>query len=62
VNPKQAVVIEDSAAGVASGAAAGCAVVAVPSVPGVVIGSGRRRLVTDSVAGLDVAALRRLVR
>ena len=37
VAPEQCVVLEDSAAGVLSGKAAGCAVVAVPSVPGVVI-------------------------
>jgi HAD superfamily hydrolase (TIGR01509 family) len=61
VRPKQCVVLEDSAAGVASGEAAGCAVVAVPSVPGVDIRPGRRRMVSDSVASLDVALLRHLV-
>lgn len=33
VDPRRCVVLEDSPAGVASGVAAGCAVVAVPSVP-----------------------------
>jgi HAD superfamily hydrolase (TIGR01509 family) len=61
VRPKQCVVLEDSAAGVASGEAAGCAVVAVPSVPGVDVTPGRRRLVLPSLEQLDVAALRRLV-
>jgi HAD superfamily hydrolase (TIGR01509 family) len=61
VEPKQCVVLEDSAAGVLSGKAAGCAVVAVPSVPGVVIKPGRRRVVLPSLEQLDIAALRRLV-
>jgi HAD superfamily hydrolase (TIGR01509 family) len=61
VEPKQCVVLEDSAAGVLSGKAAGCAVVAVPSVPGVVIKPGRRRVVLPSLAQLDVSALRALV-
>jgi HAD superfamily hydrolase (TIGR01509 family) len=61
VNPRQCVVLEDSSAGVASGEAAGCAVVAVPSVPGVDVTPGRRRMVLPSVEALDVAALRRLV-
>ena len=59
--PAQCVVLEDSAAGVLSGKAAGCAVVAVPSVPGVVIKPGRRRTVLPSLEQLDVAALRSLV-
>ncbi|MCU1594380.1 MAG: putative hydrolase, partial [Frankiales bacterium] len=37
VNPRDCVVIEDSAAGVLAGEAAGCAVLAVPSVAGVSI-------------------------
>lgn len=61
VDPSRCVVLEDSAAGVASGEAAGCAVVAVPSVPGVSITAGPRRLVMSSLAELDVAALSRLV-
>jgi HAD superfamily hydrolase (TIGR01509 family) len=59
--PAQCVVLDDSAAGVLSGKAAGCAVVAVPSVPGVVIKPGRRRTVLPSLEQLDVAALRSLV-
>jgi HAD superfamily hydrolase (TIGR01509 family) len=61
VEPKQCVVLEDSPAGVLSGKAAGCAVVAVPSVPGVAIKPGRRRVVLPSLEQLDIAALRRLV-
>lgn len=61
VDPVRAVVLEDSAAGVASGEAAGCAVVAVPSLPGVVVRPGRRRLVLGSLEQLDVDVLRRLV-
>jgi HAD superfamily hydrolase (TIGR01509 family) len=54
VDPARCLVIEDSPTGVASGAAAGCTVVAVPhiatiEVPGV--------LVVDSLAGWSVAAL-----
>jgi HAD superfamily hydrolase (TIGR01509 family) len=60
VHPKQCVVLEDSPAGVASGRAAGCAVVAVPSVPGVVIEPGRRRVVLPSLERLDLAQLRAL--
>jgi HAD superfamily hydrolase (TIGR01509 family) len=61
VEPKQCVVLEDSPAGVLSGKAAGCAVVAVPSVPGVVIKPGRRRTVLPTLEQLDVPALRALV-
>ncbi|MCW2777019.1 MAG: HAD-superfamily hydrolase, subfamily variant 3, partial [Frankiales bacterium] len=61
VDPASCVVLEDSPAGVASGEAAGCAVVAVPSVAGVVFGTAPRRLVTTTLAGVDVAALRQLV-
>jgi HAD superfamily hydrolase (TIGR01509 family) len=59
VDPRDCVVVEDSVAGVASGEAAGCAVVAVPNVVAVPPGPGR--LVAGSLAGLDVAALRELV-
>lgn len=55
------VVLEDSPAGVAAGEAAGCAVVAVPSVPGVVFGAGPRRLVVGSLADVSTADLRALV-
>ena len=61
VETRQCVVLEDSTAGVLSGKAAGCAVVAVPSVPGVVIKPGRRRLVLPTLERIDVAALRALV-
>jgi HAD superfamily hydrolase (TIGR01509 family) len=61
VNPKHCVVLEDSPAGVASGQAAGCAVVAVPSIPGMSITPGRGRVVLPSLEQLDVDALRRLV-
>ena len=61
VDPARCVVLEDSPAGVLSGKAAGCAVVAVPSVPGVVISPARRRLVRDSLERLTVDDLRGLV-
>ena len=62
VSPRRCVVLEDSSAGVASGEAAGCAVVAVPSVAGVTFDPAPRRQVATSLETLDVAALRRLVR
>jgi HAD superfamily hydrolase (TIGR01509 family) len=61
VEPAQCVVIEDSPSGVASGEAAGCAVVAVPSVAGVAFGAAPRRLVSSSLVGMGVAELRGLV-
>ena len=61
VDPARCVVLEDSPAGVASGEAAGCAVVAVSSVPGVVFGPTPRRLVVRSLREVDVAALQALV-
>jgi HAD superfamily hydrolase (TIGR01509 family) len=61
VEPDRCVVLEDSPAGVLSGKAAGCAVVAVPSVPGVVITPGRRRVVLPSLEQLSVDDLRALV-
>ena len=61
VDAAQCVVLEDSPSGVASGEAAGCAVVAVPSVPGVVLDPAPRRLVVPSLEQVDVAALRALV-
>jgi HAD superfamily hydrolase (TIGR01509 family) len=60
VDPSRCVVLEDSPSGVASGEAAGCAVVAVPSVPGVVLAARPRRLVVSSlelVTVEDLAAL-----
>lgn len=62
VPPERAVVLEDSPAGVRSGEAAGCAVVAVPSVTGVVVEPGPRRLVVTSLVGVDLPDLDRLVR
>lgn len=61
LSPSRCVVLEDSPAGVASGTAAGCAVVAVPAVAGVRIEPGPRRLVLPSLVGLDPARLGRLV-
>ena len=60
VDPRDCVVLEDSGAGVLSGEAAGCAVVAVPSVPGVSFVAGPRLAVRSSLAGLtpgDLAML-----
>ena len=61
VDPARCVVLEDSPSGVAAGESAGCAVVAVPSVAGVLFEPAPRRLVVGSLADVDVAALRRLV-
>ena len=61
VDPARCVVLEDSPSGVASGEAAGCGVVAVPSVPGVVLGPAPRRLVVPSLEPVGVADLRALV-
>ncbi len=61
VDPRDCVVLEDSAAGVLAGEAAGCAVVAVPSVAGVTILPGPRTLVRRSLSGLEVAMLSELV-
>lgn len=62
VDPARCVVLEDSPSGVASGEAAGCAVVAVPSVPGVRLAPGPRRLVLPTLAGTTPEDLRVLVR
>lgn len=61
VDPARCVVLEDSPSGVASGEAAGCAVVAVPSVPGVVLEAAPRRLVAPSLEAVRVTDLRALV-
>jgi len=61
VDATRCVVLEDSPAGVASGEAAGCAVVAVPSVAGVHLAPGPRRLVVPTLAGVTPADLRALV-
>jgi HAD superfamily hydrolase (TIGR01509 family) len=60
-DPARCVVIEDSPSGVTAGEAAGCAVVAVPSVAGVVFAPQPRRLVAPSLSGLSAADLRALV-
>ena len=61
VDVARCVVLEDSPAGVASGEAAGCAVVAVPSVPGVHLSPGPRRAVVPTLAAVTPADLRALV-
>jgi HAD superfamily hydrolase (TIGR01509 family) len=61
VDPRRCVVLEDSPAGVASAEAAGCAVVAVPSVAGVAFEPGVQRLVLTSLAELGLGDLRTLV-
>ena len=60
-DPGRCVVLEDSPSGVASGEAAGCAVVAVPSVPGVRLAPGPRRLVLPTLHGTVPQDLRALV-
>lgn len=60
VDPAHCVVLEDSAAGVLAGEAAGCAVVAVPSVAGVTVLPAPRTLVRRSLAEVDLATLRSL--
>lgn len=59
VDPAACVVLEDSASGAASGNAAGCAVVVVPSLPGSVP-DAPRRVLRDTWAGLGVADLAEL--
>lgn len=60
VDPAGCVVLEDSPAGIAAGEAAGCAVVVVPSVPGVAVAPAARRLVVASLETVGVPALRAL--
>lgn len=60
-DPANCVVLEDSPSGVASGLAAGCFVLAVPSVAGVEFGVGPRLAVAADLCGVDVAAMRDLV-
>jgi len=55
----ECVVLEDSPSGVAAAQAAGCVVVAVPSVVTIPAGPGRH--VVDSLRQVDVDVLRRLV-
>ncbi|WP_424531847.1 HAD family hydrolase [Sphaerisporangium viridialbum] len=59
VDPARCAVLEDSPNGVAAGTAAGCAVVAVPSV--LAIPPAPRRLVVESLKQVDLATLRSLV-
>ncbi|MCW2707876.1 MAG: hypothetical protein JWM22_1718, partial [Frankiales bacterium] len=61
VDPAGCVVLEDSTAGVLAGEAAGCAVLAVPSVPGVTVLETGRTLVRQSLAAVDLAMLQELV-
>ena len=61
VEPAAAVVLEDSPAGIASGEAAGCAVLAVPSVAGVVVEPAARRQVVPTLVGVTVEDLAALV-
>lgn len=60
VDPADCVVLEDSPSGVASGLAAGCFVIAVPSVAGVAFEAGPRLVVAADLGGVDVVALRQL--
>jgi HAD superfamily hydrolase (TIGR01509 family) len=60
VNAAQSVAIEDSPAGVASAVAAGCTVLVVPNdVP---VQPGERRVFRDSLVGLTIDDLTRLLR
>ncbi|MGB8651895.1 MAG: HAD family phosphatase [Mycobacteriales bacterium] len=61
VDPQACVVLEDSAAGVRAGLSAGCAVVAVPSVPGTTVPADPRCLVRPSLVGLTGDHLAALV-
>ena len=61
VDPAGCVVVEDSPSGVAAGEAAGAAVVAVPSVPGVLFDPAPRRLAARSLTEVTLADLRALV-
>lgn len=60
VDPAHCIVLEDSPTGVASGEAAGCVVVAVPSMTP--IPEGPRRTVVPTLEGVDLPLLDRLVR
>jgi HAD superfamily hydrolase (TIGR01509 family) len=60
VDPRRCVVLEDSPAGVASGEAAGCAVVAVPSLAEVVLSEAPRRQVRPSLTAVSLDDLRAL--
>ena len=60
VDPGRCVVLEDSPTGAASGVAAGCAVVVVPSVPGTSVPTGARTWLRDSLRGLGLGDLQAL--
>lgn len=60
-DPVRCVVLEDSPSGVASGEAAGCAVVAVPSVPGITFEHAPRRLVVPALTQVSPGDLTDLV-
>jgi HAD superfamily hydrolase (TIGR01509 family) len=60
VDPTSCVVLEDSPAGMAAGLSAGCAVLGVPSLPGLPLPPAARLAVRTSLAGVtagDLAAL-----
>ncbi|MGW0996109.1 HAD family hydrolase [Streptomyces sp. NPDC002520] len=59
VDPARCAVVEDTATGVAAGEAAGCVVVAVPSVAP--IAPAERRTVVNSLEKVDLAFLRALM-
>ena len=61
VDPAQCVVLEDSPSGVTSGLAAGCAVVAVPSVPGVSFEPAPGLSVRPSLADIRLVDLQALI-
>ncbi len=61
VDPGHCVVLEDSPAGVASGLAAGCAVVGVPGLPGVLLPPHPRLRVVSSLEDVDAELLTGLV-
>jgi HAD superfamily hydrolase (TIGR01509 family) len=61
VDPTRCAVIEDSPSGVAAGEAAGCAVLAVPSVAGVSFAPSPRRGVAPSLRGVTPERLRLLL-
>ena len=61
-DPTRCVVLEDSPAGVKAAEAAGCAVLAVPSVHGVDFDHGPRRLVVPTLEGVGLSHLADLVR
>jgi HAD superfamily hydrolase (TIGR01509 family) len=58
VTPAECVAIEDSPVGIASAEAAGCRVLAIPSLAHISPGPGR--VVRDSLVGVDLALLRSL--